>query len=278
MSRYSSTLAIRLVVVLSGTCVMITATPTRSEDDEQAPRRFRDPYFKTLEFAKSLVKDRPVDELVDITFEELPEELQSQMYSCLARSIKWSAHPQTRGRLHKATNLRVRVYGAYDDSQDDLIDYMWNTDGMPMRAVSSRNAIRLEFPLSEIERNRALDEHGRGKSERARGWLSEVFRLQGRDSYKEQFSISIPCPRTLEDGANWSSNPERRINSVGVWHERIDAYVEKGVLCVLTYKKPPNLPRYQDGAKWFDDDFRALIHEKAREQGKVPPEQPNPGE
>jgi len=277
---------LRVIASSFAICAVLAVCAVAVEENKQRPRGRRDPHFKTLKFAQSLVKNRAVSEYVDISFEEVPRELQSQMHSYLATLIQWDAHPQRRGWPYKdgvpvfdkGGDFDVRVFAAYDKSQDDLIEYSWNAGGMPMRATSSRNAISLAFPLSEIDENVALDKYGDNRVERARGWLTTIFKLQGRDQYKQEYSIPVPCPDMLEDGAKWSSAPERRVNAVFIWHQRLDAYVENRVLFVLTYKMPPRLGGYQDGSKWFDDDFRALIHEKAREQGKEPPEQPNPEE
>jgi len=283
MSRYTSTLTLRVVVVLSGICVMITATPTHSKDDEAQPRGFQDPYFKSLEFGKSLVKARIDDELIAVSFDELPRELQAQMYSYLAFSIQWDAHPQKRGWpyqdgvavYHKRGDFDVRVFAAYDRSQDDLIEYSWRRFGQNLRIVAALNAMRLEIRLDEVRQNPKLNEHGDDVVDRTKGLVSRVIRFSGKDMNREPFEMQdLPWPDRFDEGTTFCSDPSVNIRRLMRWHTRVDGFVHDGVLTLLIYKRRPQSGGCGDGSKWFDDDFRALIHEKAREQGKVPPKGP----
>jgi hypothetical protein len=48
------------------------------------------------------------------------------------------------------------------------------------------------------------------------------------------------------------------------WHERVDGLVESDTLSLLFNMKPGKLAFFRDGSKWFPDDFRQLVHERAQ--------------
>jgi len=265
---------------------VISQASVAGEDPAERIRRLEAP-FKKLDFGKSLIKDRATGEFVDAQFEELPKDVMGQMYSYLAFSIQWDAHPQRRGWPYqdgvavfhdKGGDFDVRVFAAYNKSQHDLIEYTWKRFGQNLRIVAGLNAMHLDIDLDEVLRNPELNQYGNNLLPRTRGLISKVLRLAGADTSRQRFEINLPWPNELADGTVFCSDSEKSIMNLWQWHQRIDAYVHDGVLSILIYKKIAQLMGYRDGSKWFDDDFRALIHEKAREQGKVPPEQPNPGE
>ncbi|MBU0718344.1 MAG: hypothetical protein KJ749_08855 [Planctomycetes bacterium] len=231
---------------------------------------YGDPAYKTLEYGKSVVKTPPRGSFVDFTFEELPKDLKAQMYSYVAFSIQWEAHPQRRGRALEGGEFRVRVFAAYDKSQDDLIEYTWTRFGQNLRIVAGINAMRLDIDLDEVRANPELDDCGRTLLARTQGLVSRVIRLSGRDIHKQQFEVKLPWPNTLANGVAFSSAPDRPLNSVTPWHERVDVFVEDGTLSILLYKLIQQLGAYRVGSQWFSDDFRELVHRKAEEQGRVP--------
>jgi len=252
-------------------------------EDPAEGRRQLEARWRDLDFGKSLIKDRATDDFVNAPFEELPRDVMGQMYNHLAFSIQWDAHPQRRGWPYqggvavfhdKGGDFDVRVFAAYNKSQHDLIEYTWKRFGQNLRIVAGLNAMHLDINLDEVLQNRELDEYGENLAARTKSIVSRVIRFSRTGTRRKNFEISLPWPEKLEDGVSFCSNADESIMQLGAWHERVDAYVHNGVLSVLIYKKVPSLVGYLDGSKWFDDDFRALIHEKAREQGKVPPKGP----
>ncbi|MBU0718345.1 MAG: hypothetical protein KJ749_08860, partial [Planctomycetes bacterium] len=236
---------------------------------------------RQLDIGKSMVRDRPASDFVDVTFELLPKAVKGQMYTWLASTVQWEAHPQRRGWPYKDGGpvyhekggvFDVRVFAAYAKPEHDLIEYRWKRFGQNLRVVASCNAMYLDINHAELQRNSELDEYGNGLVDRAEALVSKIIRLSGEDPALDgrPFEIDLPWPEDLKEGVAFSSNEERSIMRLASWYQRVDAYVEDGVLHILLYKKAPQAVGYFNATKWFPDDFRELVHRKAREQGKVP--------
>jgi len=168
-------------------------------------------------------------------------------------------------RFKDGIGAEVRVFAARDISEDDIVECRWHYLDKPITVVVSRNARRIEFDLS------ALPECGvtRGAScvRAAKEWVARVVKLKGRDRFDNDFEITLPWPNELVDGVSFSSAPDLDISMAFRWHWRIDVDVRHGILTVFVYTRIPQLQtRFQDGSKWFDDDFRALVQRKAAEQ------------
>ncbi|MBI4718071.1 MAG: hypothetical protein HY763_09725 [Planctomycetes bacterium] len=165
----------------------------------------------------------------------------------------------------------IRVAASTSPDQDDIIEYRWKYDPIEMELRQSLNAIELRVDLKELEAAaKAAWDSSTGLAV-VRSLVGALLKLRGRDGYGREFALEIPWPSRLVDGMEFSTNPERRIDELQAWHERVDFAVRGGSLRVLLYNRIPQFPGFRDGSKWFPDDFRAMVHQKAREQGKPTP-------
>jgi hypothetical protein len=220
--------------------------------------------YKALEKGKELIRQCGNDEFLSLDFASIPRRIKAQMYSYLAFSLTWDGHPQARDQVEKCENTVFRVYAASSPNEDDLVEYRWRFMNQGIRAIASLNAFRLDIDLDELSSNASLDQFGQTRLGRAKGLVSRLLKLEGQDRYREDFKINIPWPATLGNGVAFCTNPDQSIIVLMRWHRRLDFYVENGVLSILIYKKIPQLAFWQDGSKWFKDDFRALVHSKAK--------------
>lgn len=212
-------------------------------------------YYRSIDFAKSLVKAplRQAEEKekwVELEFDQLPRDILSFMKDCTAWRVRPAADP------HKAEDLRVRVRAAEDPSQDDLVEYVWTFRGQRLRWVATTNALRLEIDLDALG-----PAPGETRVESAKSLVDEVMRLTGTTSYDEDYEVELPWPDHLADGVTFSSNPDKTLNALLSWHQRVDAYVEGNTLAILTYRKVAQKTYYKDGAKWFPAEFHKEVFE-----------------
>ena len=165
--------------------------------------------------------------------------------------------------------MEVHVFAAQDDRSDDLVDYRWMHMGQHLRVVGSRNAVRLDIDLNEVDRNSELREFGKTQIQRIQGLVENTIRLSGKTFAldPQPFEIQIPWPEALHDGMQFSTNEKRSIISMDSvrWFERVDFFVRDGTLSIFCYFKPGKLVGAQNGSKWFPEDFRRLILNKAGE-------------
>jgi len=182
--------------------------------------------------------------------------------------------------LKDGMDVGVRVYPAANSSENDLVEYRWTCQGRVLRVVLSINAIKIVFDLNELSACRQKD-LGAACVAAAREWVESVLKLEraksGGPSYPT-YKVDLPWPDELRDGASFSSNPDQNLIRMSAerWYRRVDAFVENGVLSILVYRKSGQLMTFFDGSKWFPDDFRAKVHEKARQEGKLAPNAPDP--
>ena len=201
------------------------------------------------------------------------------MYTGLAFILRRSAHPHKKSHLEamesRAQNISVRVFAAYHDKEIDLVEYRWVHRGQELRALVRKSVVRLDVQLDEAKENLQLDEYGQREIDRVKGFVSSILLLKGETATLKArpYELHIPWPSELVDGVSFSSNPEMNILAMDVyfWFRRVDAFVEDRTLSLLFYMKPGQIVGYPGGSTWFDDEFRAWVHEQAREQGKVPP-------
>lgn len=240
-----------------------------AQDNAERTRRFEAPYCK-LDFGRSLVKIPDSRHLVDGDYSALPKPVQSGLYDTIVASFR-EAKPFVQFKFDSPPNATVRIYAAFAKDQDDIVELSWKYHGQNLRLTSSINAMRLDIDLDEVGRNSQLDQFGLQRLDRVRGLVAAIVSLQGRKAYGEDYQIELPWPDTLEEGVTFCFNPNQSIRTLMRWYQRIDAFVHDGVLSILVYKHIPQMMTYKDGSKWFPDDFRAMIHERARAQGKLPP-------
>jgi hypothetical protein len=251
-----------------------------AQEDPKAPpsaekaRELLDQRRRSIEFGRTWVKDYRETVFIDQDFARLPETLVWSLDMLLGWALNRDAHPHKRSAVPRQVadgiDLKVRVAVAQDANQDDLIEYMWTFDGNPVRAVASINALKMDFDLAQLPDCRRARNHACMFA--VRHWVEKVVKL--RDEYNimdshVKYEVDLPWPDVLADGIQFSSAPERdlmRLAGISRWYERVDVVVENGVLAVLIYNKPAQLMGYQDGSRWFPDDFRAAVMQKAREQ------------
>lgn len=226
---------------------------------------------------RSRIKEVPSEYLITVDYEVLPQDVRSRMWADITTVFREGACPWRPGQYSKdvpAGELGIRTFAAMGPAQPDLVEYLWQVRGQPLRVLADRNVMRLVIDINELARNRELDAYGRSLVERVKGLISEVLRCEGDGAYGERYALQLPWPPELKEGVAFSSNPERKPWSLdhAKWYERVDGIVFKSNLSLIIYRKPGSLMQFQDASKWFPDEFRAYVHQKAREQGKLPPE------
>jgi hypothetical protein len=251
----------------------------------------RQSWHSSIEYGKTLVGDRPQNEFVQITFNELPAEIRHSLDLCMGWILQKDVQPLERHiRPIKPRNdlhLRVGVIASRKSSENDLVEYEWDFNGRPLRIVASLNAVKIDFDLNAVK-DGSLPHHPVCVQE-AVHWLEGTLNLRGsapalhRDI---EYSVEMPWPDRFDDGIEFSSAPEMSIwNLPGFerWYVRVDALVENATLSILIYRKVGQLMGYQDGSKWFPDDFRAVVLERMRAQAAAneetalqPPQSPEP--
>jgi hypothetical protein len=227
----------------------------------------------SVSYGRSLLGNAAFDRFVEVKFADLPEVIQSEMqtyFSCMLREGVQPSYPGWPMKLKPGVDLHVRVATACLATENDLVEYQWSSDGRPHRVISSRNAIRIDFDLNAITQcSHAME---RACVLEASRWVDESLKF--RDSFKIlsrkiDYNVVLPWPDEFVDGMEFSSAPDRDIRTLpGTyhWYERVDAFVDHSVLSLLAYKKDGQVIGYQDGSKWFPDDFRAVVLERMREQ------------
>ena len=181
-----------------------------------------------------LLKDQPDFRFSGANYDKLSPAIRSQAENYLAFYLTPEAQPQ------KAPQFAVRTFAATEQAQNDLVEYRWTFAGIPLRAVQSWNAMKIDIPLS-----------GHASTEEVKALLASIVKLKGTDIEGKEYEVHLRWPDTLADGVKFSSNPSADIRSLANWHERVDAFVDGDHFSILIYKKIPQLMGYQDGSKWF---------------------------
>jgi hypothetical protein len=112
--------------------------------------------------------------------------------------------------------------------------------GVPLRAVQSWNAMKVDIPLST-----------HASREQVRALVASTVKLKSMDIDGKEYEVPLLWPNKLPAGTRFSSNPKADMRFLPNWHERVDAFVEGNHLSILIYKKIPQLMGYRDGSKWF---------------------------
>ena len=200
-----------------------------------AQLRSMDKSPENLQAGLALVGDQRDDQFVPVEYASLPPAIRAQAENHLAMYLTPEAQPQ-----HDPA-FQTRTFSASAEGQSDLVEYRWAFHGMPLRAVQSLNAFKVEIPLG-----------GRTRADEVKALVSSVVRLKGTDFAGKEYEVQLRWPGAVADGARFSSNPEADRLRLLAWHERVDALVEGGRLGVVIYKKIPQLIGYQDGSQWFE--------------------------
>lgn len=189
----------------------------------------------SLQFGQEmLLKDQPEMRFSEADKAKLSPAVRSQVDNYLAFYLTPEAQPR------KDPQFTTRTFSAAAPSQNDLVEYRWTFSGIPLRAVQSLNALKIDIPLS-----------GHASTEDVRTLVSSIVKLKGTDIEGRDYDVHLHWPDTLADGVRFSSNPTADILALLSWHDRIDAFVDGNRLSILIYKKVPQLTGYQDGSAWF---------------------------
>lgn len=189
----------------------------------------------SVQFGLALMKDQADAQFVPVDYAKLPPLIRAQAENHLAFYLTPEAQPQN------DPEFKTRVFSASGESQDDLVEYRWKFEGLPLRAVQSLNAFKLEVPLD-----------ARLRIDDVKLLVESIVKLKGTDLSDRDYEVKLRWPASLSEGVQFSSNPDANLLRLNSWHERVDAVVEGGRLAVLIYKKVPQLMIYQDGSKWFE--------------------------
>lgn len=231
--------------------------------------------MKTVAYGRSEVRDVSNEAFVSIEHKLLPKRINGAMYSRVEELFRSEASPIVKGQPLEPGRMRVGVFAAVDRSQNDLVEYRWEHEGVDIRLLSSIDVVQIELNIDQLEKQARFR---MTTADYLRDLLPTILRLEGEDQYKVHYQVILPWPKSLEDGLEFSTNPDQSLIFLTRWHQRVDAFVEGRKFFLLVYKKPDQLMNFRDGSKWFSDDFRQFVHDKAREQGKLPPEAPTPNE
>jgi len=233
-------------------------------------------HFRSYEYGAKFLREAADTPYIEVDFEDLPKVIMGQMANHLTPVQQKDARPQQPGAWDKPGRMSVRVFASDTKELDDLVEYRWMHMGQNLRVVASRNAARLDLDLDEVDQNPELRQLGSTQLQRVRALVEGTVRLHG-EAWSDElpaFDVEIPWPDALSDGMRFSTNPEQSIQAMdGLrWFTRVDFFVHDAVLSVMFYFKLGQRAGPEDGSKWFDDNFRAQVRERAREQGKIPAE------
>lgn len=227
--------------------------------------------YTPIEAANKFVKEPGESELAPEQFELLPKTVWSQVWNRLCFVIRADARAvNPSGRLIEGKELQIRVFAATDKTPNDLVELRWKHEDQMLRALVSSNAIRLEFSLDELQRRIRSSATRPNMVEAVKPFVESILALNGETTEFRpvRYAVEIPWPTDLREGVMFSTNHQKQLGGMSFerWFERIDGFVEGRTLTILTYWKPGQIMNFQDGSKWFPDDFRKMIQEKQRAQ------------
>jgi len=300
---------VSVMILLCAVCfIQAQDDPYRGQRSPESQAKVDD-YFKkvrSIGFGRQHIQDVPTDSFVDLEFEDVAHYQKLRIYNRLCFLLQDEVHPQPKSKapppstmkgeisreeavagmnrpaLHhlKPGRMAVRVFAAYEPSQCDLVEYRWEHEGLHLRVLAALEVVRLDLDLDEV--SQAARTSRTNTRAYLRDLLPKLVRLKGQTKTVPSidYDVDVPLPDDLVEGVEFSSNPEKPFTGMDIyrWYERIDGFVESGHLAFLFYMKPLQRPEFEDASKWFDDEFRQLVHQKAREQGKFPPETPKADE
>jgi hypothetical protein len=247
-----------------------------SADSAGERREARETWQASLAFGRTWLRDQASDEFTDWSFARLPDDVKSTIHSLFAFVFYPAADPHKHWPLFETKDdlvLVVRLMPAATATENDLVEYHWDYEDRPIRAVVSRNAMKIDFDLEFVRDCQGTV--GASCVNEVRGWVEEVLKLEGEYPSLKQpvpYQVHLPWPDELTDGIAFSSAPEQnimRLPGIPRYFDRVDAFVENGTLSILIYRKVGQLMGYQDGSQWFPEDFRAAVLERSRELGKA---------
>jgi len=238
--------------------------------DSNSPRRSTRAFFRSVAYARKLVKDVDNGAFINISFDELSPSMVQRMNFRMANYFNKRAHPHSQGDGKLPIDgLRVRVYAASDKSEDDLVEYRWPFRGLDLRIVTSVNALRLEINLNQVAKDQEMDGYGSEEIDRVKGLVESLVRLKGTTYTLDRvaYELKIPWPGALSDGVTFCSNPAQDLRGMDnyFWFKRVDGFVDGRILSLQFYTKAGQRMTYTDGSKWFSDAIRGLIKRKANQ-------------
>jgi hypothetical protein len=220
----------------------------------------------------TLVRIPEGNPFVGIDLESIPGLIQDFANSQLEFRIEKHARPEA------AESRSVEVFAGLNSNQDDALRYTWQLNGRKLAVILTSAALVLQLDLREITTESARQNGFDSKTQFVIAIMEKVMYTRGRgvtyDGAYKDFDLKIPWPESLDDGVTFSTNPSLDLDRIQAWWDRVDGSVENQVLSIRTYFCVTKFRGFLDGSKWFPDDFRQFVHEKAREQGKLPPQAP----
>src|SRR5258708_27872800 len=97
----------------------------------------------SLQFGRDiLLKDQPETRFSEVGDAKLSHDIRSQVENYLAFYLTPEAQPR------KGPQFTTRTFRASTQSQNDLVEYRWTFSGVPVRAVQSLNAMRVDIVIA----------------------------------------------------------------------------------------------------------------------------------
>lgn len=224
-------MATRIAIVAALAIVLGNTRPLANAGQHEGMKRSSN----SLQFGRDiLLKDQPETSFTEVGDAQLSHAIRSQVENYLAFYLTPEAQPR------KDPQFTTRTFRASAQSQNDLVDCRWTFSGVPLRAVQSLNAMKVDIVIA-----------GHTNREEVIALASSIVKLKGTDIEGRKYEVPLQWPDTFADGVQFSSNPGADILFLLSWHDRIDAFVEGNRLSILIYKKIPQLAGYQDGSMWF---------------------------
>jgi len=250
---------VRYVIVLCFITVFsINATDalaqSSQQQDDNAGNSYKDneAWRSSLEFGRRLVKDRAADELVDWGFADLPKVVMGSVDNFLSWIFRKEVHPQERYpvKVREDVDLQIHVFAATDKTQHDLVQYRWTYNNKRLRVIVGLNGMKIDFDLKQIPECQATS--GDACVDEAKRWVEDALKLEGKYPTLGQsipYQVQFPWPDDLSDGTSFSSAPEQdimRLRGAPRYFDRVDVFVENGILSVLIYKRIGQLMRSEE--------------------------------
>lgn len=229
---------------------------------------------KSTELARSRIREPSTEAFVDIEYRDLPKQVRGAVYSRLELVLQPTAKPYSPSQPLEPGTMKIRVYATTSPEQDDLIECSWQFLGQSIRALLGIDMLRIDINMTEVGARGSLDVFGNEPLARLKSLVSALIKFDGIDLNQRAYHVDFPWPSSLVDGTVICTNSDQDLTRMDYyqWYNRVDAFVAGHTFSLLFNMKPGQIIGFRDGAKMFLDDFRAQVHQKAREQGKLPPE------
>lgn len=209
----------------------------------------------TVDFGIDTLGDQPEQRFTGIEYKRLPSHVRSESKFFLQHFLQPEALPS------RAAKADVRYFRSVNENEKDLVEFRWDFDGKLLRYVENINAAKIEIPLGDI-----LDE------KKAEALVSSIVKLSAQDQFSAEeptsdlhstnnsavqkpkfYQIKLKWPVQLTNGIQFSSDANQFPFNMGVWYDRVDAFVLNGKLSIIFYKRRwyAANPGFLAANKWF---------------------------